>query len=331
MTENPQQDGGTAQQRPASLADMVSVPEGASFRLSFPPSTLVKVLVLGGLVLGMNWRQFPMMVREWIDDPNWSHGFLIPLFSVYLLYSRRHELLSARRRTCLWGLPLLILACVFQILGYWVHNPWSCQVGMTVLLFGLVLYLGGGELAKVTWLPIFFLVFAMPIPEIVYREIAYPLQKLAAHGSAAILKVFGVMIRATESSLQIISRSGKLYTPTVADACSGMRLLMAFLALGVAMAYLHDRPGWQRAVLLLSTVPIAIFCNMVRVTVTGFLYVLVDPRFTQGIYHDLLGLAMLPLAFGLYGLLAWFMASLFVEEGEQAGAGVIIRKRPQDE
>jgi exosortase/archaeosortase family protein len=87
------------------------------------------------------------------------------------------------------------------------------------------------------------------------------------------------------------------------------------------------RPGWQRAILLLSTAPIALLCNIVRVTATGLLYVLADPRFTQGVYHDLLGLAMLPLAFGLYGLLAWFMASLFMEDGARAGAEVIVRKR----
>jgi exosortase len=100
----------------------------------------------------------------------------------------------------------------------------------------------------------------------------------------------------------------------VADACSGMRLLMAFLALGVAMAYLHDRPIWQRLVLLVSTVPIAVFCNIVRVTITGFIYVLIAPEYAQGIYHDALGFAMLPLAFGLYSLLGWVMENLFIEE-----------------
>jgi len=100
----------------------------------------------------------------------------------------------------------------------------------------------------------------------------------------------------------------------VAEACSGMRLLMAFVALGVAMAYLHYRPVWQRIILLAATIPIAIFCNIVRVTVTGFIYIFGAPKYAQGIYHDLLGLAMLPLAFALYGFLAWFMSGLFVEE-----------------
>ncbi len=112
----------------------------------------------------------------------------------------------------------------------------------------------------------------------------------------------------------------------VAEACSGMRLLMAFLALGVAMAYLHYRPMWQRIVLLVSTIPIAIFCNIVRVTVTGFIYILIHPKYTQGIYHDTLGLLMLPLAFGLYGFLAWFISSLFIDETSVVTEDVVVRK-----
>ena len=102
---------------------------------------------------------------------------------------------------------------------------------------------------------------------------------------------------------------------------------MAFLALGVAMAYLHERPAWQRAILLASTAPIAVLCNIVRVTATGFLYVLAGPRYTQGVYHDALGLAMLPLALGLYAALAWFMSSLFVDEDDGCGPELVIARR----
>ena len=109
-----------------------------------------------------------------------------------------------------------------------------------------------------------------------------------------------------------------------------MRLLMAFVALGVAMAYLHERPIWQRLVLLASTIPIAILCNVVRVTITGLIYILWDPRYAQGMYHDVLGLLMLPLAFGLYGLMAWFMGNLFVEE-ETIQPDIVVRKSPTSE
>ena len=113
----------------------------------------------------------------------------------------------------------------------------------------------------------------------------------------------------------------------VAEACSGMRLLMAFVALGVAMAYLHYRPVWQRLILLISTVPIAIFCNIVRVTITGLIYIAGNPKYAQGLYHDMLGVVMLFLAFSIYGLLAWLMSNLYVEESAEPTEDVIVRKQ----
>jgi len=155
-----------------------------------------------------------------------------------------------------------------------------------------------------------------------------PMRHLAAKVAAALLNLVSQM-EATASGvvIDVIYKGQRLEPPlNVAEACSGMRLLLAFLALGVAMAYLHYRPVRQRIVLLASTITIAVLCNIVRVTVTGFIYILIHPRYAQGIYHDFLGLGMLPLAFGLYGFLAWFMSSLFVEETEVAEDIVIRRK-----
>jgi exosortase len=105
-----------------------------------------------------------------------------------------------------------------------------------------------------------------------------------------------------------------------------MHILMAFVALGVAMAYLHYRPIWQRIILLVSTVPIAVLCNIIRVTVTGFIHVFIGPKYTQGVYHDMLGLVMLPLAFALYGAIAWFMSNLFYEPEQMVKQNIIIRR-----
>jgi exosortase len=181
------------------------------------------------------------------------------------------------------------------------------------------------------WLPIGFLIFAVPLPQRYYFAITMPMRILATNVSTVLLNwVNGVDATASGVIIDIIYNGHKIEPSlNIADACSGMRLLMAFLALGVAMAYIHYRPPWQRIVLLASTVPIAILCNVVRVTITGFIYVLGNQKYAQGIYHDMLGLLMLPLAFGLYGFMAWFMSSLFVEETEIAGPkqDIIVRNR----
>ena len=178
-----------------------------------------------------------------------------------------------------------------------------------------------------TWLPIVYLLFAVPLPQRYYVSITIPMRQLAASVASVMLNLVPELDAMVNGVIIDIIYKGQPLEPPldVAEACSGMRLLMAFLALGVAMAYLHYRPIWQRLVLLASTVPIAVFCNIVRVTITGFIYVLLDPQYAQGIYHDLLGMAMLPLAFGLYGCLAWFMSELWVESKEPETPDVVVR------
>lgn len=313
----------------------------------------LKVLVLGSLFGFLFRGEMANLVHLWVTDPNWSHGFLIPLFSLYLLHQKKQqilaleyvgdplaELLHGRRppplqpdqtRPDYLGLLVLLLVLVFYAFnvlspaGYAYFRPMS----MIAAVGAVVLFLGGWRLVRYCWLPIAFLLFAVPLPRRYYVALTLPLRHLSAVVATVVLNLVSHLEATTSGAVIELVYKGQRLEPAlnVAEACSGMRLLLAFLALGVAMAYLHDRPAWQRAVLVLSTVPIAILCNIVRVTTTGLLYVLVDPRFTQGIYHDLLGLAMLPLAFGFYGLLAWFMARLFVEEGATTGAQIIVRER----
>ena len=200
---------------------------------------------------------------------------------------------------------------------------------MIATLGAAILFMGGWKLLKYTWLPVAYLFFAVPLPNGIYFRLTNPMRVWAAQVSGAALNlvpeleatVRGVIIDVTYKGVAAESPLN------VADACSGMRLLMAFVALGVAMAYLHWRPIWQRLVLLASTIPIAIFCNFVRVTITGFIYILGDPKYAKGIYHDMLGMLMLPLAFSLYGGLTWLMSNLFVDEDEEFQEDVVIAKK----
>jgi exosortase len=199
---------------------------------------------------------------------------------------------------------------------------------MIATLGAVILFLGGWQLVRYMWLPVAFLVFAVPLPARYYVSLTMPMRHLAANVAAVLLSlVRGLEATANGVVIDVVYNGHRLEPPlNVAEACSGMRLLMAFLALGVAMAYLHYRPVWQRLVLLGSTIPIAILCNIVRVTATGFIYILADPEYAQGIYHNILGLAMLPLAFGMYGFLAWFMSSLFVEE-DRVVEDIVVGRR----
>jgi exosortase len=317
------------------------------------PHGFAKILFLACLLGFLFRREIEGLVYLWMTDPNWSHGFLIPLFSLYFIHRKKREilgleyvddplrqLLRGRRPAPLrpgqtranYG-GLIVLLLVLAVYAFNVISPagyaYLRPASMLATVGAVVLFLGGWRLARHTWLPIAFFLFAIPLPRRYYVGLTLPMRHLSAVVATAFLNLIPGLDATTSGAVIEMVYRGQRLEPAlnVAEACSGMRLLMAFLALGVAMAYLYDRPRWQRMVLLLSTVPIAILCNIVRVTATGFLYVLVDPKYTQGVYHDMLGLAMLPLAFGFYELLARFMISLFIDEDDKADDDVIVRKR----
>jgi exosortase len=295
---------------------------------SFEVHSYIKIIILAAAVYGVFHVEIYSIVHRWLTDSSWSHGFLIPFFSLYFINQKKKEMLTAQFRPNYLGLVFLICNLVLYLLFVFVYRFGYLMDIMIIPVIGsLVLFIGGWKLVKYTWLPVIYIFFAIPIPTSIYNDLTIPLRAHDAQIAAVFLNlVKGLEANASGVIIDIVYKGVKLEPGLdVAEACSGMRLLMAFLALGVAMAYLHDRRIWQRLILVASTVPIAILCNIVRVVITAFIYVLWDPRYAQGIYHDMLGMAMLPLAFGLYGALAWFMSNLVVEETVQKE--VIIRRK----
>jgi exosortase len=290
------------------------------------------MLIIGGLICYLFRIEIRQIVGRWLTDSSWSHGFLIPIFSLYFIHQKKEQIINLETRPNYLGLVLLVLTIGFYILNRFSPSGYEyfCRISIITTLAAVVLFLGGRCLIKYTWLPIGFLLFAVPLPERYYKALTIPMRQWAAAVASGLLNLVPKLDATANGVVIDIFYKGRLLEPAldVAEACAGMRLLMAFVALGVVMAYLHVRPAWQRIILLTSTVPIAILCNIIRVSITGFIYVLIHPKYAQGLYHDMLGMAMLPLAFGLYGFLAWFMSSLYIEESEVVREDVVIRKRP---
>ena len=314
MTESPDQVDPPASGQAGRLADLVARPAGRLPDQGMRRETIAKIAVLACLFAGLNIWQFRALLRGW-GDPDWSHGYIIPLFSLFLIWNRREDLAAARPRVFIPGLILMILALLGQVVSFYlVSNYWLCQLSMVAMLFFLVLYLAGPNVIRVMWLPILYLALAMPIPGSLYTRVSVPLQEIAAWGSAIILRAFGVAVDLVHSHLNITSISGQPRGVTVAEACSGMRSLMAYVALGVAWAYLEDRPVWQRIVLVLSIIPVAVFCNIMRVAITCTAYYRDRPEWGQDFMHTFTGMLMLIPALLLFLLLSWTLKRLFVEE-----------------
>lgn len=223
-----------------------------------------------------------------------------------------------------WGIGSLLFGlAVFTYGIYPGQNDWLKDFGMVVTLFGVVLTLCGWQVMKTAWFPIAFLICALPWPGLVYSKIAGPLQHLAATVAVSILQFTGV--EASRSGTKIFMGDGLLVPVralNVAEACAGLRSLMTFISLGAAMAFLSARPFWQKVVITLSAIPIAIFCNVMRVTGQGLLDHYWSHELSEGFAHQFVGLVMLVPAFFLLLLVCWVLDQLFVEQAERPVAAV---------
>ncbi len=291
--------------------------------------TYVRIGIIAVLLWALFRVQIRAIVHTWNVDASWSHGYLIPLFSLYFLNQQKREILTLQPRASLTGLILLLGCLVFFVLDVITFRiayfEWLTPIAV---LACVVLFLGGWRLLRYTWLPIFFLVFAVPLPDRAYKQIAIRLQTLASEVARWVLNLVpDLQATGTGVAINVVYGGEMRGQLEVAEECSGMRLLMAFVALGVTMAYLHKRPAIQRVILLASTIPTAILCNVVRVTIMGLASGFCRPDHARFVldHHEMLGLLMLPLAFGVYGALSWFMNHLFVDETATT-ADVVVRR-----
>lgn len=265
----------------------------------------VLALLLGvayGPVLAGLWR-------VWGSDPQYSHGYLVPAFSVAFLWLRRDSLRVERLRPSLWGLPLLGAGLALRHAASYFYLDWFEQLSLVACVPGIVVAIGGWEAIRWSWPAVAFLVFMVPLPytfEVALRE---PLRKIGTVLSTYVMQTVGLPAVAEGNVIAVGDvRIG------VVEACSGLRMMTIFFALSTAVAMLSHRPLWERLVIALSAAPIALMANVARVASTGILYALRYDRFADLVFHDLAGWLMMPLALGLLSLETAFLARLVTEE-----------------
>ena len=295
---------------PSEMA-RAAVPEQPEALL--PPHVRVRIGILGALFLVLHADILLRLGRIAWSDGDWSHAFLIPVISLYFIFQHRDRLGATAPRPCWWGLVLMLVGLAGYLLGlYPLRNDMVKGYSMIVELFGLVLLMVGPAMMRWLWFPIVYLAFAVKVSYHLWESVAWRLQLLAAEGAVFLMTLFGIESDVVGTRIELYEGIERIGALNVAEACSGMRMLMTFIALGVAMAYLGERPWWARGVMALMALPIAIAVNVGRVTILGVLY-LFDPRYTAGDFHLLIGMLMLIPALGLFLLLGWVLG-LFVDE-----------------
>jgi len=258
---------------------------------------------------------------QWYSDSGWSHGFVVPLISAFFISIKWDKLRLLTPRFSMAGLFVLLLGVVGQVCFRATGTDHMSKLSMLVVLLGVSLFVFGWEYMKVLWLPIAFLICAIPLPMPIYVALTTKLQIIAAEVGLLILTLIGLEAELNGTIINVF-RDGVAVPMNVELACSGMKMLVAFFALAIALAYSTNRPIWQKLFLAVCALPIAIFCNAMRVAATSVLVVYVSEGWAKGSAHAYFGMLMLIPALFLQLCIAWVLDKIFVEEkDEQAEKG----------
>jgi len=256
------------------------------------PQKLRQALLSFGLLTLVYAPVLVDLVSDWWNDSNYSHGFLVPLVSGYLLWKKRDKLAAAVGESSKLGLPLLALALALFVVGSAGAEYFTVRVSFIMALTGLVLFHFGASFLRQVWFELGFLLFMIPLPYVIYYSLTFPMQLFATKISIKALAMIGVP--AVQQG-NIIHLSG--VSLEVAEACSGIRSLLSLLALGALFAYFTQKGPLKRGALFLATIPIAIFTNSARVFITAVLAFTIDADVTEEPLHGLMGLSVFVMAF----------------------------------
>lgn len=282
---------------------------------------LVVGAILGAALLWSYWTTLGAMALRWWEDPQYSHGWLVPVFAAYVLWMRREQI-SLRTLNGSWlGLGLLGLAVALRLAGTRYAYFYFDQISLLPACAGLILLLGGRPALRWSWPAIAFLAFMVPLPDVLLLSMSAPMQAFATTVSTFALQVVGRPALA-EGNLILLND----IELNIVEACSGLRMLVVFFALSTAVAMLIRKPLWEKLFLAGSAVPIALASNVLRITVTGLFYDSFGNNFGGAFFHDLFGFLMMPLGLAFLGIELWILKTLLIERSTSLASQISLQR-----
>jgi exosortase len=269
---------------------------------------LALVAGLMGAVTWAFWTTLMEASEKWSHDPQYSHGYLVPLFALALLWLRRSSFPAEKLRPSWWGAPLLLAGVALRLVGTYYYFAWFDAIALLPCIAGAIWMLGSWPLCRWALPAVAFLAFMIPLPYKLEVMMAEPLQRLATIVSTFALQTLGLPALA-EGNVILLNdvRMG------IVEACSGLRMMVIFFALSTAVAMVVRRPMWERLLIAASAVPIALIANLTRITVTGVLHDTVGSEIANAVFHDLAGWLMMPFALLILGLELSILNRLWIE------------------
>ncbi len=278
------------------------------------PGWIAALLALVAVLTFVYAGLFQYSFKQWLK-PDYSHGFLVPPFAIFLAWHWRAWAPTRVRWPEPWGLAFLAAgASLFVLVGKLnISKEWLQGLSLVLNLCGATLLLGGWPALKWLWPSLAFLLFMFPLPYKVEVALGWQLQKVAAVASEFLLQTIGYPTYREGIVLHV-----KDHSLGVEQACSGLSMLLTFVALSTAVALLVKRPALDRVLIMLSAVPVAVLSNVLRIALTGVLYNEAGKELGDRVFHDFAGWMMMPLALGILWAELKLLDWVFVDQGGRA-------------
>jgi len=257
-----------------------------------------KTLVAAALIaLGfatLYWHVLAKLVSDWYHDDNYSHGFLIVPLAIYFVWERREKLRKIPAAPSALGFGVVLGSVAVLIAGILGSELFLTRISILGTLVGVTLFLWGWGYLRALAFPLAFLLLMIPIPAIIFNQIAFPLQLLASQFGESAMGFANVPVL-REGNVLILANT----TLEVAEACSGIRSLVSLLTLAIVLGYFSDPRGWVRTLVAVSSVPVAIVTNGFRVAGTGIAAHQFGAAAAEGFFHEFSGWLVFVSAFML--------------------------------
>jgi exosortase len=270
------------------------------------------------------WSYWPGLVELWElwqQSDEYSSGLLVPFLAVYVLWARRHDIASCPVKPTIWGLFAFAGAQAVRLLGLFLMYSSAERLSVVLSIAALILLLFGWKFFRKISPLLLFLCLMLPLPNVIQYYVGLNLQRWATSSAVFCLEVIGYAVTQDGHTIDMGNVS-----VAVLEACNGLRMITAFFVISGLVVLLVQRAWWEKLVILVSSLPIALLCNTVRLAITAVFFTILEGEYWEQIFHDFGGYAMMPLALAAVVGELWLLAKLTVLPTEEK-AIIIMRQR----
>jgi len=276
------------------------------------------------VIIAFLWSYWPGLTKlwhTWQRSDEYSSGLLVPFLAVYVLWSKRHNFKAVQIKPSIWGLLAFVLAQgIRTYYGLYLGYGSADRFSIVLSIASLVLFMFGWKVFKKVSTVLLFLCLMLPWPNRIQAAVSLPLQRLATSSAVFCLEMTGYEIIQEGNVIHIGNA-----TIAVAEACNGLRMITAFFVISGLVILLVKRSFFEKLIVLASSLPIALLCNTVRLTITAVAFTMLSGEHWEHIFHDFGGYAMMPLALAAVVTELWLFTKLTALPTKQEA--IIIKRR----